>query len=158
MTDKEKRGDAPVQINNEVFFEEVTRMLSDGFAVTLRVKGSSMFPFLRDGRDRVTLRKTDGVEVGDIVLARLDNGTHVLHRIYKKKSDGYYMAGDAQTQIEGPLRRDQIFALIIKVKRKGKILQPGDFWWEFFEHVWIRIIPLRKMIEKGYSLLNWKKQ
>ena len=66
------------------------------------------------------------------------------------------MVGDAQTQIEGPLRGDQIFARIIKVKRKGRIIEPGNFWWEFFEHVWIRIIPMRKVIEKLYSLLGQK--
>ena len=29
--------------------------------------------------------------------------------------------------VEGPLRREQIFALIVQVKRKGKILRPGNF-------------------------------
>ena len=46
---------------------------------------------------------------------------------------------------------DQIFALITKVKRKGSILQPGDFWWEFFEHIWIRIVPLRRLAVGMYS-------
>ncbi len=49
--------------------------------------------------------------------------------------------GDAQTQIEGPVKREQIFALITKVRRKEKWLEPGDFWWEFFEHVWLHMIP-----------------
>ncbi len=46
----------------------------------------------------------------------------------RRKRTRYYIVGDAQTQIEGPVRRDQIFARITKVKRKGRILQPGDFW------------------------------
>ena len=88
---------------------------------------------------------------GDMVFYQRDSGQYVMHRIWKKKEDGYYIVGDAQTQIEGPVRRDQIFARITKVKRKGRILQPGDFWWEFFEHIWIRIVPLRRPAVGIYS-------
>lgn len=74
-----------------------------------------------------------------------------MHRIYKKKADGYYIVGDAQAEIEGPVAESQIFARIVKVKRKDRLLQPGDFWWEFFEHVWIRIVPLRMPIVRLYT-------
>ena len=60
--------------------------------------------------------------------------------------------GDAQTQIEGPVKREQIFALITKVRRKEKWLEPGDFWWEFFEHVWLHMIPLRRGIMWCYEM------
>lgn len=60
------------------------------------------------------------------------------------QAGGYYIVGDAQTQIEGPVKREQIFALITKVRRKEKWLEPGDFWWEFFEHVWLHMISLRR--------------
>ena len=62
------------------------------------------------------------------------------------------MAGATQVQEEGPFRRDQIFARVIKVKRKGRMLEPGDFWWEFFEHVWIRILPARRIITGLYAI------
>ena len=42
-----------------------------------------------------------------------------MHRIYNVKNEEYYLIGDAQTVIEGPIQREQIFAIIIKVKRKG---------------------------------------
>ena len=59
--------------------------------------------------------------------------------------------GDAQMEIEGPVKREQIFAIVTKARRKGKWIQKGNFWWEFFEHVWIRIIPLRRIIRGTYS-------
>ena len=40
-----------------------------------------------------------------------------------------------------------------KVIRKGKILQEGDFWWNFFEKVWIRIVSLRPAAVKAVSLV-----
>ena len=40
------------------------------------------------------------------------------------------------------------------VRRKEKLLQPGSFWWDFFEKVWIRVIPLRPGIAAAYSALT----
>lgn len=45
-------------------------------------------------------------------------------------------------------------ALKIAVRRKEKLLQPGSFWWDFFEKVWIRVIPLRPGIAAAYSALT----
>lgn len=45
-------------------------------------------------------------------------------------------------------------ALKIAVRRKEKLLQPGSFWWNFFEKVWIRVIPLRPGIVAAYSALT----
>lgn len=125
----------------------------EGKIVSMLIAGSSMSPFLCHNRDYIYFTKP-GRELrrGDMVFYQRDTGQYVMHRIYKIKKDGYYMTGDAQKEIEGPLRRDQIFALIIKVKRKGKILEPGDFWWEFFEHVWIRVVPLRRILARLYGV------
>ena len=155
---KENSMNTRVVDTNE-YVSALRELAEEGRVVSMLIAGSSMSPFLCHNRDYIYFTRPDReLRRGDMVFYQRDTGQYVMHRIYKKKTDGYYMVGDAQTQIEGPLRRDQIFARIIKVKRKGKILRPGNFWWEFFEHVWIRIIPLRKVVEKGYSLLNWKKQ
>ena len=146
-------------VDTNEYVSVLRELAEEGRVVSMLIAGSSMSPFLCHNRDYIYFTKPDReLHRGDMVFYQRDTGQYVMHRIYKRKKDGYYMVGDAQTQIEGPLRRDQIFALIIKVKRKGKIIRPGNFWWEFFEHVWIRIIPLRKVVEKGYSLLSWKKQ
>ena len=146
-------------VDTNEYVSVLRELAEEGRVVSMLVAGSSMSPFLCHNRDYIYFTRPEReLRRGDMVFYQRDSGQYVMHRIYKKKTDGYYMVGDAQTQIEGPLRRDQIFALIIKVKRKGKIIRPGNFWWEFFEHVWIRIIPLREVVEKGYSLLNWKKQ
>lgn len=81
-----------------------------------------------------------------------------MHRIWKVKPEGYYIVGDAQTEIEGPVLREQIFALITQVQRKGEKIGPGDFWWEFFEHVWINIVPFRRMLVRGYGYVNRRRK
>ena len=144
-------------VDTNEYVSVLRELAEEGRVVSMLVVGSSMSPFLCHKRDYIYFTKPDReLRRGDMVFYQRDTGQYVMHRIYKRKKDGYYMVGDAQTQIEGPLRRDQIFARIIKVKRKGRIIEPGNFWWEFFEHVWIRIIPLRKVIEKLYSLLGQK--
>lgn len=144
-------------VDTNEYVSVLRELAEEGRVVSMLIAGSSMSPFLCHNRDYIYFTKPDReLRRGDMVFYQRDTGQYVMHRIYKRKKDGYYMVGDAQTQIEGPLRGDQIFARIIKVKRKGRIIEPGNFWWEFFEHVWIRIIPLRKVIEKLYSLWGQK--
>ena len=136
-------------VDTNEYVSVLRELAEEGRVVSMLIAGSSMSPFLCHNRDYIYFTRPDReLRRGDMVFYQRDAGQYVMHRIYKRNEEGYYMVGDAQTQIEGPLRRDQIFALIIQVKRKGKIIRPGDFWWEFFEHVWIRIIPLRKIMVK----------
>ena len=103
----------------------------EGKVVSLRIAGSSMSPFLCHERDWIYFTRPDrALRRGDMVFYQRDTGQYVMHRIYQIRGKEYYMLGDAQTCVEGPLRREQIFALIVQVKRKGKILRPGNFWWE----------------------------
>lgn len=132
-------------VDTREYVSVLREIAESGKVVSLRIAGSSMSPFLAHGRDYIYFTKPDReLRAGDMVFYQRRNGQYVMHRICRVKLDGYYIVGDAQTEIEGPVGRDQIFALITKVKRKDRIIQPGDFWWEFFEHVWIRMIPLRR--------------
>ena len=142
-------------VDTREYVSVLREIAEEGKVVSMLIAGSSMAPFLCHNRDYIYFTKPDReLRRGDMVFYRRDSGQYVMHRIYRKKQDGYYMAGDAQTEIEGPLRRDQIFALVVKVKRKEKIICPGDFWWEFFEHIWIRIIRLRPVILKIYTVFT----
>ena len=72
-----------------------------------------------------------------MILYRRDNGAYILHRIYRVTPDDYW--------------------LVTAVRRKEKLLQPGSFWWDFFEKVWIRMIPLRPMGNRIYRLLQGRR-
>ena len=142
-------------VDTREYVSVLREIAESGKIVSLRIAGSSMSPFLAHGRDYIYFTKPDReLRAGDMVFYQRKNGQYIMHRIYKKKPEGYYIVGDAQTEIEGPVSRGQIFALIIKVKRKDRIIQPGDFWWEFFEHVWLRMIPLRRPAVRIYSAVS----
>ncbi|MCC8129086.1 MAG: S24/S26 family peptidase [Clostridiales bacterium] len=127
-------------------------LTEQGREVGMVVSGNSMSPFIVHRRDSIFFKKPDrALRRGDFVFYQRSSGQYVCHRIYKIKPEGYYMVGDAQTEIEGPIQREQIFGLVTRVTRKGKSLAPGDFWWEFFEKVWVRVVPFRRRILKLYS-------
>ncbi|MCD7839365.1 MAG: S24/S26 family peptidase [Erysipelotrichaceae bacterium] len=140
------------KVDTIAYVSTLRELSEEGHEVCMVISGNSMSPFIVHHRDSICFKKPDRVlKKGDIVFYQRDNGQYVCHRIYKVKKDGYYIVGDNQSIIEGPIRRSQIFALITKVNRKGKWIGPGDFWWEFFSKVWIRIIPFRMIIMKLYG-------
>lgn len=145
------------QVDTREYVSVLREIAEEGKVVSMLIAGSSMAPFLCHNRDYIYFTKPEReLRRGDMVFYQRDSGRYVMHRIYRVKPDGYYMVGDAQTQIEGPLRREQIFAVITQVKRAGKMIRPGDFWWEFFEHIWIRIVPARRIVTALYGMLSGK--
>lgn len=141
-------------VDTKEYVSVLRELVEDGREVSLLVSGSSMSPFLAHQRDYIYFKKPDReLHKGDMVFYQRRTGQYVMHRIWKVKNDKYYMVGDAQQEIEGPLERDQIFAIITKVQRKGKWIEPGDFWWEFFEKVWINIVPVRRVLVKMYGVV-----
>ncbi len=141
------------KVRTEEYIDLLLSIMNEGRSVSLLIAGGSMTPFLADGRDHVVLEKPfRELSVGDIVLFRRQNGEYVLHRIKRISGENYYMVGDAQTYIEGPVRKSQIAALATAVERKGKVLKSGDAFWDFFERIWIRMVLFRPVCIKVYSI------
>lgn len=137
------------------YIQILENLVHDDRIVGVPISGNSMAPFLISQRDYVVFQKPSRpLKKGDIVFFRRESGEYILHRISRIRNNGYYILGDAQTQMEGPICKDQIFGLVIKIQRKGKWIDSSDFWWKFFEKVWIRIIPFRPFIRKVYAALN----
>ncbi len=141
----------------EILMEEYRELLKNEFieALPLVISGNSMSPFLIHGRDTVFLsRLTRPVRKGDVLLYQRENGAYILHRVYEVEKDGLTMVGDAQCILEHGIRQEQVIAIMTSALRKGKRQKPGSFWWEFFEKVWIRMVPLRRVAVKGYSKIK----
>ena len=141
-----------------VLLEEYRRLLQEdpkAEELPLLISGGSMTPFLIGGRDTVFLSRPESpIQRGDILLYQRRGGGYVLHRVYRVTEGSYTMLGDAQTIPEPGIRPDQVIARVTRVQRKGKLLQPGDFWWDFFAKVWLRIRPARKIIHGVYSIIT----
>ncbi|MBE5956536.1 MAG: hypothetical protein E7253_08790 [Lachnospiraceae bacterium] len=140
------------EVDTTAYLDTMKELVKEGKLVSVIVSGNSMSPFLIHRRDRVFFEKPKRpLRRGDILFYQRKDGRYIMHRLYKIKEDGYYMVGDAQIEIEGPICREQIFALVTKCERKGKQISKGSFWWEFFEKVWIRMVPLRPFLRGFYE-------
>lgn len=130
-------------------------LIAQGKEVALTITGNSMSPFLAHGRDQILIEKPqDVLKKGDMVFYQRTTGAYVMHRICKADQEGaYWLVGDAQTMIEGPIYKEQIFGKIKAVRRKGKWIHPGSFWWEFFRTFWLWIVPIRPMLRKAYGIV-----
>ena len=143
----------------EAAVERILAVIDTGAAAPLVISGSSMSPFLVHGRDTVYLSRPAGqLRRGDMALYRRDNGQYVLHRVYRVEGKRYTMVGDAQAELEHGIREDQILAVVKRVLRKGKAVEPGCVLWFFFEKVWIRMVPLRRPVMRFYSLIRRKNE
>ena len=141
-----------MKIDTKIYLSFLKEMIEQNTDVSIVISGNSMSPFLVNQRDVIYLSKINRkLKKGDLVLYQRLSGQYVVHRIVKVKKSGYYLAGDNQIAIEGPILDKQIFGLVTKVKRKGKWIEAGNFWWEFFEHVWIWVLPWRMIILKIYK-------
>ncbi len=129
-------------------------IIKSGKDVSVTVTGSSMAPFLAHLRDSIIVSPPPRqFHRGDMVFFQRQDGSYVMHRIHHLKEGKLYLVGDNQTEIEGPIDPEQVFGIVRKVIRNGKLLQKGDFWWDFFEKAWIRIVPLRPAAVKAVSIV-----
>lgn len=142
-------------IEPEVLMEQLPDLLEQAKMIPLTISGNSMAPFLIHGRDTVYLSKlTRPPKRGDMILYRRDNGRYILHRICRVKEDKFDLIGDAQQVIELGIGADQILATVCAVRRKGKLISRGNLCWEFFEHIWLALVPFRPYMMRLYACLK----
>lgn len=134
-------------VSPEELIPPLLELLQEVDSVPLVISGNSMTPFLVHGRDTVYLSKIQKpLKRGDMILYRRNGGKYILHRIFREENGTYTLVGDAQTDLERGIRPDQVLALVTAVRRKGRLLKTGSFWWDFFQKVWIRLVPVRPNI------------
>lgn len=146
-------------IEPEALMSQLPQLLQEAESIPLVISGSSMTPFLRHGRDTVYLsRVTEPPKKGDMILYRRSGGAYILHRIYAEHDGCYQLVGDGQCGLEPGIRPEQILAVVTAVRRKGKLLQKGSLLWEFFEHTWLALLPVRPAVFRLYGWLRHGEQ
>lgn len=109
-----------------------------GCAVTL-TKGTSMWPFLKEGKNQVLLvsAKKRAPKVQDVVLYRRQDGTLILHRIMQRLPDGsFLLCGDHQWKLEEKVKEEQILAVMEGVYRNEKFIDETQKGYQFYKKIW----------------------
>lgn len=101
---------------------DIEQLLREGNAIQIKPQGYSMYPMFVPGRDEAVIAPVDVEKLrrGDVVLYRRENRLLVLHRLWKVRPEGLYMVGDNQTEVEGPLGREQVLGILEAFVRKGR--------------------------------------
>ncbi len=142
------------------FYPLIQETLDSGGTFSLTVTGTSMYPFIVGGRDKVTLSPITGeLKKNDLPLYRRDDGAFVLHRIVKVEKDGTYTCcGDHQTWLEKGLRRDQMIGIATEYVRKGKHITNKNLIYRFYRMTWTWLRRIRWIFfAVHYKLMKWFK-
>ena len=128
--------------------QDIEKLLFQGNAVQFKPQGYSMYPLFVPGRDEAVVEpvETSRLKRGDVVLYRRDNSVLVLHRIWKRRGDQFYLVGDNQKEIEGPLRPNQMRGILVSIIRNGRQFSTGNMVYRFLAGIWLWLRPFRPMI------------
>ncbi len=114
----------------------IRERLEAGHEVTLSPRGTSMLPFLKEGRDTVTLAFPPAkLKKYDIPLYQRKSGQYVLHRVVCVK-DTYTCIGDNQFMLEKGIEQEQIIAVCTSFVRKGKKIYANAPLWRLYAAFW----------------------
>lgn len=129
-------------------FSLISEILAQERNTRVTVTGDSMYPFLRDGMDSVEFAEGDFNQLirGDVVLIQRTDGCYIMHRIIRKDSACFFIVGDAQQWIEGPLYPDQFIAVVTAIWRKNKRIDCSSRWWRGLSELWLKLLPVRRFI------------
>lgn len=143
-------------IDNEVMLSKVAELIALGHTVTILVKGHSMNPFLRNGRDHVTLApfKTSHLQPGVVVLAReKGSGRIVLHRIIHRKGDCLTLQGDGNVYGTEQTMAHLVMGQVTEMIRGTKHYAADGCIWRCYSCCWIRLKPVRRWLLAAYRLM-----
>ena len=142
--------------SNDDLFGEVIALLREGRSVTIPVKGSSMAPFIIEGKDTVVLegveaatpdgRERRRADIGDTVLFRTD-GKYYLHRILRFENDVAELQGDGILHSKERCAADCIFGRVRAViKDGGKKIDVNSPAYRLKVRVWLALHPFRRIL------------
>lgn len=130
---------------------DIEQLLEEGHTIRIKPEGYSMYPLFIPGRDAAIIEKVpvDTLKKGDVVLYRRDGSILVLHRICRITEKGFYLVGDNQSEIEGPLRTDQIKGKMVAFERKNRRpISADNMLYRILSGIWLRLLPLRPVLWK----------
>lgn len=134
----------------------VEALLAAGQAVQLSPIGWSMYPLIVNGRDQVVIEPADASSLrrGDVALYRRDGGKLVLHRVLRVRGEGFYMVGDNQREVEGPLRPDQIRGVMTAVIRRGRTVSVRSPLYRAACGLWLLLRPVRPALSRAAAAVK----
>lgn len=134
----------------------IKETVADGGSFPLVVTGTSMQPFLKDGKDIVWLGKCNPSDIKKrtIILFERSDDSLGLHRIKQVNCDGTVVVnGDGQTRCE-TIRREKVIAVVTHIEKNGKKTPCDKFSYSVKVSLWQSALPIRYYILKIWKLFR----
>ena len=119
------------------------QIAENGFYISTTV-GVSMRPMLRNRRDRVIIRSTDGGRLSkwDLPLYKRPDGKYVLHRVIEVR-DGYYVIRGDNTYAKEHVPDDWIVGVMTEFYRGKRHVLATNRGYRRYAAFWQAVYPLR---------------
>ena len=117
-------------INREIIVEmndvidSLISQVNSGKTVTMVGNGTSMSPFIEQGKDKIVLTqipRNKKTRAGEIYLYRRSNGRYAIHRVYSVKGNTVSMCGDSQITIE-KIDKSDLIAIVTQIIKPYKTI------------------------------------
>ncbi len=148
----------PVTICKKRTFSNVLLLthMKEGEYMQTTITGNSMLPFIVGGRDVVTLVKAtpQSLQKGRVVVARVNEQAHYLHRIERVHGDKVTLRGDGNPYSRETCPRSSVLAEAVALQRKGKTYTPNSLAWKAAQRLWPSHGFLRRILLAIYRRLR----
>lgn len=139
-------------VTEEQIISDAVRFVNEGLAVTMRVKGRSMLPFILGGQESVVLTRPGTIRPGDVVLARIDDRRYVLHRVMEIFPGKVVLMGDGNLRGQEICRPDQVLARADEVvSADGSRRRLDTPRQQRRARLWRRLLPVRRWLLAIYK-------
>lgn len=134
-------------ISNDIFFAQVSADLSAGRSVSFKVKGNSMFPFLRNCKDIVFVSPVNQPIVKKDVVLFYHKGRYVLHRVINIEGNSYTIQGDGVYASREYCTGEDIIGVVTHIARGGGEIVPlNGFLYRMYSNFWCATSSARKYL------------
>ena len=135
------------QVSDDQIIGDAIRLVQEGMAVTILVKGRSMLPFILGGQESAVL-----TQPGEIVLARIDGRRYVLHRVMEVSADRVVLMGDGNIRGQEVCRPEDVLARADEVVgADGKHRRLDTPRQKRRARIWRRLLPVRRWLLAIYK-------
>jgi hypothetical protein len=140
------------QVSDDQIIGDAVRLVQEGMAVTMLVKGRSMLPFILGGQESAVLTQPGEIKTGDVVLARIDGRRYVLHRVMDVSADRVVLMGDGNIRGQEVCRPEDVLARADEiVGADGKHRRLDTPRQKRRARIWRRLLPVRRWLLAIYK-------
>lgn len=162
MREKQSLYDLIKEQNEEFYnttgisLEKWRELGENGIDIPMRIPlhGRSMKPLIRPEKDIVTIMPmVREPKIGDIVLFQRNDGKFIVHRVYRVFSDGIQTWGDNCQRADVPMKREDVYGLIVSMERDGRTYQLdtdkqrtfGIRWMKYGRKAWMVLKRIKRL-------------